>query len=155
MKDLIFSHDAQVEIQGDEVLQFVDLNNDYAIYQVIGFYEPVVYIHDYRPSGIREIKRLLETGEIDRFAHKFNVLSHVDVTKNEHGNLIIDLYPPKGAERRFMLWIAIGIRGNIPFYRYHVRHIEPLEDGKYAFIGIYKRPYKHGVHQPAPFVFSS
>jgi hypothetical protein len=137
----IFSGVARVEIQGDRVLRFDDdLTPERARYSVIGFEETPVTIFDHRPAGLRAIKEVLATGDVDQFAPQFNVPSLVEVYSLPPSGLLIVLREAEVTEPAYTLWIAIGIGDMIPVYDYVLEKMEPYGDERFALLALYRRP---------------
>lgn len=75
----IFLGCAQVAIQGERVLRFLDLTEKKVVYQIIGFEDPIITVVDYRASGLFAIQSLLDTGDLKSFAPRFNTASMVEI----------------------------------------------------------------------------
>lgn len=136
--DELFSGTAEVSIQGERVLRFLDCTGNQAKYEVIGFETVPVVIVDSRLKGLLAIQGLLETGDLHAFAPKFNHPAKVRIVQGERGEVIIQL---SDAEEYpcHILWIAVGLRDSLPVYEYEFETIAPLsqEDG-YAIIAVYQ-----------------
>lgn len=144
MSDCIFSGVAQVTIQGERVLTFLDFKKKkeekYAEYNVIGFGDQIV-IEDYRQSCLQALTQVLETGDKSSFAPQFNVPAFVTIETGPQGTFLIQLREPQeeviSLDHR--LWIAVGIEDSIPVYQYVFQQIAPLKDDRYAFLSLYQR----------------
>lgn len=135
----IFSNTAQIEIQGDRVLRFVEVNHGQAEYQVIGFDDPVITVHDHRRAGLRAITQLLDTGDLNDFAPRFNVPAHVTISDQDPSHILIELHETNDPAPAHMLWIAIGIKDCIPVYDYVFEQLVPLDSKGFAFLALYQR----------------
>jgi len=136
----LYSGLAQVSIQGDRALRFLDFTGNQARYEVIGFESVPVEIADYRIKGIQAIQELLETGDVLAFAPKFNHPASVLFTLGERGGLVIELHDTDASPRE-ILWIAIGLKDSLPVYDYLFEAITPLENEEdFALIAVY-RPF--------------
>lgn len=136
--NLAFSGNAEVIIQGERVLRFVNYFEDRAIYDVIGFDAPHITLIDYRKSGLLAIQTLLAGGELSAFAHTFNVPAHISIWVADDGNLSIELGDAEDQPISHVLWIAIGMGEDVPVYDYLFEYAVPFEDTRYAFVALYK-----------------
>lgn len=134
----IFSGPAQVAIQGERVLRFIELTGKQATYEIIGFEDPVVTVIDYRSDGLLAIQSLLETGDLKAFAPKFNKPAMIEISQDEMGKIVIELNETNVAHPNFILWVAIGIGSSIPVFEYIYENIRPLNEEKYALLAIYQ-----------------
>ena len=157
MNQLIFSGPAHLQMQGKEVLQFLDVNEIHAEYGLIGFQDHLVRVVDYRLRGLLAIQRVIETGNDSQFPTGFNFPSHVSILKLPTGDLVIELRDTDNQNPLHMLWIAIGFSDTIPNYEYVYQDKEYLsEDGSIALLSLYKRPHIHTAkHQPIYYSFSN
>jgi hypothetical protein len=151
MECMLFSKDAMVEIQGDEVLELNSLEGDHAVYQVIGFNNPLIFIRDYRTTKLKEIIQVEETGKVNGFAKSFNSIANVTISRDAN-TLFVDLNPSRSNIARFMLWITSDFGDKVPIFRYRFFKATENKNGNYRLISLYKRPYQRGVHQPVPFL---
>lgn len=131
---------AEVAIQGDEVLSFINCTQERAVYEVIGFEEPKIIIIDYRPQGINAINRLLKTKDFFEFPPIFNAPALVTIQEEDDGSVLIELNESNAGKPDKMLWIPIGIRDSIPVYKYLFERIAPLTDDTFAFIALFEIP---------------
>jgi len=125
MENLSFSQSARVEIQGDRVLRFVALDKQKAEYKTIGFDNPTITIKDYRPIGLATMAQLLETGNLQEFAPRFNTPAYVEISVQDT-DILVELHETDETTPLHTLWIAIGIEEYIPVYDYVFEHIAPL-----------------------------
>jgi len=139
---------AEIAIQGDQVLSFINCTQERAIYEVIGFDEPRIVLIDYRPHGINAIHELLETKNLHNFAPVFNTPALITLQEGDDGAILIELNEANESQPDKMLWIAIGSRDSIPLYDYLFEQINPLEDDRFAFIALFEIPDEH-QHQSA------
>lgn len=157
MNTLIFSGAAHVQMQGKEVLQFLDVDETHAEYQLLGFQDHHVRVVDYRPGGLAAIQRVIETEDDSQFPEDFNFSSHVSILQLPTSNLLIELTDTVDPNPVYMLWIAIGFSDSIPNYEYVYQDKEYLrEDGSIALLSLYKRPRIHTTKtQPTYYSFSN
>ena len=135
----LFSNTAQIEIQGDRVLRFIEVNHEQAEYQVIGFDAPVITVRDHRRVGLRAITQLLDTGNLSDFAPRFNVPAYVTISDQDSSHILIELCETNDPAPAHMLWIAIGIKDCIPVYDYVFEQLVPLGSKGFAFLALYQR----------------
>lgn len=131
---------AEVAIQGDEVLSFINCTQERGIYEVIGFEEPRVTIIDYRQQGVDAIHRLLKTKGFAEFAPAFNTPALVTIQEEDDGSVLIELNESNVGKPDKMLWIPIGIQDSIPVYKYLFERVAPLTDDTFAFIALFEIP---------------
>jgi hypothetical protein len=155
----IFSGAAHLQMQGKEVLQFVDVYETYAEYELLGFREHHIRVVDYRMEGLAAINRVIETGDDSQFPKDFNFSSHVSIIQlpNEpsNGDLLIELRDTSDSSPIYMLWIAIGFSDSIPYYDYVYQKKEYLgNDGSLALLSLYKRPFVRSTEKTQPIYYS-
>lgn len=140
MEDVIFSGPAQVEIQGPRVLEFKSLSNAEAEFEIIGLSEPKIRVLDSRPAVRRTMRAILESGKVELLAQYFNTPARVTILSPESGEMTVKLEKTRAKKPRHMLWVAIGIGEEIPYYEYKKIEIQQMEDKSYALFSLYKRP---------------
>jgi hypothetical protein len=145
----IFSNTAQIEIQGDRVLRFINANHGQAEYQVIGFDAPVITVRDHRRAGLRAIAQLLDTGNLNDFAPRFNAPAYVTISDQDSSHILIELRETNDPAPAHMLWIVVGIKDYVPVYDYIFERIVPLEDDSFSFLALYQRVLQSEVSAPA------
>ncbi|MFZ5857699.1 MAG: hypothetical protein ACOYZ6_12775 [Chloroflexota bacterium] len=131
---------AEIAIQGDQVLSFVNCTQERAVYEVIGFDEPKIIIVDYRQKPIQAIYKLLATGDAHQFAPIFNNPALITIQEDVDGTLLVELNESNGLLPDKMFWIAIGIRDSIPVYNYRFERIAPLTEDAFAFVALFDIP---------------
>ncbi len=131
---------AEVAIQGDRVLRLVNHTEERAIYEIIGFENPVITIIDFRRRGLKAISRLIKSGNLEDFAPEFNTPARLTIRYNESGISMIELNETQGEKPEHMLWIVVGLGDTLPVYDYCVESIAPLEDGSFAFVAVFTIP---------------
>ncbi len=131
---------AEISIQGERVLQFVNCTQDRAVYDVIGFHDPSITIVDYRRQGLDAIDALLETREMKEFAPKFNVPARVELQSDADGNILIELSEAGGESPAQMLWIAVGFCSAVPVYDTLFESIVALENDDFALVSLFHIP---------------
>jgi hypothetical protein len=131
---------AEISIQGERVLSFMDCEEDRAIYEVIGFKNPKITIIDYRRSGIKAIQDLLKTSKLYDFAPRFNMPAKVTIQSDEDGNVLIELDEPGEERPTQMLWIVIGLKDSIPVYDYLFEMISPTDNGAFGYVAYFNIP---------------
>ena len=82
----------------------------------------------------------MKTGEVEILAKYFNTPAHITISKASNQKIIVKLGPTQEKHPKYMLWVAIGIGDDIPYYDYQNIQIEQMEDGNYALFSLYKRP---------------
>jgi len=134
----LFSGIAHVSIQGERVLRFLNCTENQANYEVIGFEQAPVMIVDFRRNGLLAIQELLETGDLQAFAPKFNHPAEVRITSDANQQIVVELRDTDHMPT-FVLWVAIGLGNSMPVYDYFYENIIPLaEDGRFALIAVYQ-----------------
>ncbi len=140
MDDAVFSGPAQVEIQGPAVLEFVSLDKDKTEFEIIGLTNPVIHILDLRPKIRNVMRQILQDGKVEKMADEFNTPARVTISPPENGKMIVQLEPTRSKNPRHMLWVAIGIGEDIPYYDYKRVDIQKMKDKNYALFSLYMRP---------------
>jgi hypothetical protein len=140
MSENPFSGVARIELQGESALRFLKVLPDRAEYQIIGLKSPVVKVLDYRPIGLKAIRRVLKGGDSKDFPLQFNTPAQVTMHTYKPSKRQIELHETDEEMPAYTLWIAIGIKDYIPVFDYVLKQIEPMADDKFAFLSIYQRP---------------
>jgi hypothetical protein len=141
MSDFLFSKTAQVEIQGNYALNFISLNEDAAEFEIIGLADPVIKLVDKRPDVRKKMLEILKTGQVEALAAYFNKPARVKMFPLKDGKLTIHLEKTRANKLPYMLWVAIGIKGEIPYYQKPIRlQIEQFEDDTFALFYLFKKP---------------
>lgn len=151
MENLIFSKDALIEIQGEDVLQVQSILDDHVIYQVVGFNNPCIIIRDFRSEEVTKLKQSIKNEDVCNLAKSFNKQSRVSIKRNSE-SILVELHNSEAKfQPRFMLWIASEYKRVVPMFRYRIFKSVLENQGKYRLFSLYKRPYQRGKHQPVPF----
>jgi hypothetical protein len=154
MNKIIFSGPSHVEIQGDEVLRFISINPQMAVYELVSFEHIPVIIKDSRSFGLDAIKAFLDNGKLHEFAPKFNKPSQLSILEEEQGEIVIQLTETRQRNPAYMLWIAIGLQIPIPNYSFIFQSIVPYKHDKNALLSVYKRPYRKSTPTVSEAFFS-
>jgi hypothetical protein len=134
---LIFSDVVQVNIQGARVLRFLECYENYVEYEIIGFRGSVV-LRDYRQIGLNAIHSVLTTGSITQFATKFNNQAYATLYEPSDGlSLLIELRDSDESTVPHQLWIAIGLKPEIPVLDYELGFIMQIDEDSYALIALF------------------
>jgi hypothetical protein len=131
---------AEIAIQGDRVLRFVNCTQERAVYDVIGFNNPAITIVDYRQRGLDAIRALLKTGQMMNFAPEFNTPAQVEFQSDLHGNILIELNEAENEKPAQMLWIAVGFHSAIPVYDCLFETIVSLDGDKFGLATLFNIP---------------
>ena len=142
MKTPIFSGTTAVEMQGSSVLEFISLNEDQVEFKVIGISDPQIKIIDQRPKVKRSMQSILKTGNVKEVVDYLNEPARITVLPEERGEVTVKLEKTRAQKPRHMLWIAIGIGDDIPYYDYKKLEIQQMKNKRYALFSLYKRPKK-------------
>ncbi len=126
---------ALVEIQGDKVLHYVEMQKDYALYQVIGFSSPPIQIMDYRAESNAGLKKILEGEDVYTFPSVFNRPATVKIIEEE-AQITVELSEAQGQPDHF-LWVAVGMKDSIPVYDYKFRKLEFMDDNLFALFSLF------------------
>lgn len=118
----LFSNVARIEIEGVQALRLLERTGERATYRVGGFRQPII-VHDYRPAG---------DSLTQRPAH---------VTIEPAGDqLLVQLRPTQKRDARYTLWIAVGLDEFVPQNDCVYDRFDFLDDDRFAFLALYKRP---------------
>lgn len=142
MKEVLFSGPSAIFIQGIRVLRLVAREPDHAFYEVIGF-ENMLFIMDYRDSGLRAIDDILHDDQLNEFADKFNVPAFTVIEQSDQGQIFVSLYETFLEQMDYMVWIAVGLEEQIPNYDYMIEQTVPVDDDHFALFALYRRPPIH------------
>jgi hypothetical protein len=141
MNDIFFSGTAAVEIQGPCVLEFVSLDSTQAQFDIIGITDPKIRVVDLRPTVLHKMKEILKTDKLEQLAYFFNRPARVTILPSVSGQMVVRLEKTRAKNPHHMLWVAIGIEGDIPLYDYKRVQMQELGNNLYAFFAVYKRPH--------------
>ena len=128
-----------VTIQGPRVLRLIESQNNFALFDVVGF-ENQVFIQDFRYNSIKATFDLEKNNNASKFAHKFNAPAHLTLKTQPDNTLLIILEDTPIEQPENMLWIAIGLEDDLPLYNYLFEYILPFENDTLAIVAIYRRP---------------
>lgn len=138
---------SRIEIQGDAVLEVIDIGERFAKYKLIGFSRPEIFICDFRKHCLGAAKALdatkanLERWECNGFIDQFTKPALLCIKQLEDKNIVIELRNAKKENPNYMLFIAIGIKKVIiPNYNFLVKRIASFESNKKALFFIIKIP---------------
>lgn len=134
----IFSGHVQVEIQGPKVLRLLQRTMQYAKYEVVGFEEKVA-IQDSRVEGLQAIDYLEASGDATYFPDAFSSPAYAQIFSDENNVLQIHLSDTNDGEPGHILWIAIGISDEIPFYDYEFQWIELIDPNTIGMITVFSK----------------
>lgn len=137
----IFSGPAQVEIQGEIALNFISLNESQAQFEVIGITQPKIRFVDHRAAVRRKMKEVLITDKVEQLAEYINCPANITIFPPENGEIVVRLEKTRSKKPRYMLWVAVGIKGDIPLYNYKRIEMQELEENIYSLFTLYKRPH--------------
>jgi hypothetical protein len=135
-----FSGIAAVEIQGPRVLEFVSIDDKQAEFDVISLSNPRIHFVDTRPPVIKTMQAILENGKVEALKDEFNKPARVTILPPENGQITVLLEKTRAQKPRHMLWVAVGIGEEIPFYNYKKIELQQMADKNYALFSLYKRP---------------
>jgi hypothetical protein len=144
VSETIFSGTAQVEIQGQHVLEFIALDDTQAEFEVIGISGPKIKLIDSRPAVRRKMKEILKTKKVEQLAEYFNRPARITILPPESDQMIVRLEKTRAKKPRHMLWVAVGIGEDLPLYDYKRVEIQQMKDKNYALFSLYKRPRPSG-----------
>lgn len=139
MKDPIFFGTTAIEMQGSSVLEFVSLNEDQVEFKIIGISSPQIKIIDQRPDVKRSMQSILKTGNVKEVVDYLNKPARITILPEEQGQIMVKLEKTRALKPRHMLWIAIGIGEEIPYYDYKKIEIQQMNNKRYALFSLYKR----------------
>jgi hypothetical protein len=126
MSGFEFSKSGQVEIQGKYALNLISLKKSAVEFEIIGLSNPTVHLIDKRPEVKKMTTKLLETGRVEKLAQYFNKPALIRVLPSKGDKLSILLEKTRAKKPIYTLWVAVGIRGKIPYYDNYIRlQIEP------------------------------
>ena len=143
MIEPIFSGNAAVEIQGPQVLEFVSLDEKQAEFDVIGLSNPKIHVIDARPAVCNTMRAILENGKVETLADEFNKPARVTILPVQDDQIVVRLDKTRAQKPRHMLWLAIGIGEDVPYYDYKQLEIQQMNDHSYALFSLYKRPLRY------------
>lgn len=139
MHDFVFTGTAQVEIQGPRVLEFVALQDKQVEFKVIGLTNPTIKLLDSRPAVRRKMKEILKTEKVEELAEYFNRPARITILPPESGQQVVLLQKTRAKKPHHMLWVAIGVGDDIPFYDFKVFDMQEMTESSYALFSLYKR----------------
>ncbi len=138
-----FSGPAAVEIQGPQVLEFVSIDDKQAEFDVISLSNPRIHFVDTRPPVIKTMQAILENGKVETLKDEFNKPARVTILLPENGQITVRLEKTHVQKPSHMLWVAVGIGEEIPYYDYKQLEIQPMVNQTIALFSLFKRPQSH------------
>jgi hypothetical protein len=139
-KNIIYSGLTHVAIQGDAVLRILEITPKAATYELIGFESYPVVIEDYRQLSIKSVTKALQNNQLNNFVSGFNQPAYATITREDNGRINISLKETKIANPDRMLWIAIGIKDELPKYSFVFCELIPYKGEYKALLSLYRRP---------------
>jgi len=141
MTNFQFSRAVQVDIQGQYAFNFISLTAKQAEFDLIGFSNPSIKLIEKRPKVCRKIAEILSSGAVEQLAEYINRPAYVKLLINDDGKLVISLGRTRAKKIRHMLWVAIGIGPEIPYYPDYARlQAEPYEKDTFALFYLFCKP---------------
>ena len=126
----IFSSTAQVEIEGSNVIQLVDIQPDHLVYHVAGFDASPITLFDHRPTEFKALQAFLE-GDYDQlFVEEFNSPAQIDVRFTAGSAMEIILHEPNNLAPLHILWIVTSLRRPIHTNEYLFHFSSPLPNDR-------------------------
>jgi hypothetical protein len=131
---------ASIHIQGAEVLKFVSINSKEVLFDIVGLVKPKIRIIDQRLEVRNKMEEVQTTKDVDQLTDLFCNPARVSfLPSKESGEIVVQLTKTRAKKPRFMLWIATGIKGEIPYYDYQTLEIQSFKKKTYALFSLYKR----------------
>jgi hypothetical protein len=141
MSEFLFSRAAQIDIQGAYALNYVALTRQYAEFELIGFANPAIRLKDFRSSVRKIMADVLRTGKVEQLAQYFNQPALVKLYPVDSGKVTVTLEKTRAKKIRHMLWVAIGISNEIPYFHEYVRlQAEPFDKDTFALFYLFRKP---------------
>ena len=137
--DILYSVPANITIQGPRVLRLLDYQNDFALFDVVGFEEQII-IKDFRHNSIMAVIELEHNENDQNFAYEFMASAKVTIEQRPDEAIFIILEDTNVTKPDYMLWIAIGLEDNLPLYDYLIEYIAPFAQNTFAVVSLYLRP---------------
>ena len=140
MSKHIFAKSGDVEIQGKYALNLISLNRSAVEFEVIGLTNPTVHFIDKRPEVKKKTKEMLREGDLKKLATYFNKPALIRILPSPKNTLLISLEKTRAKKFDHMLWVAVGLRGKIPYFEKYIRfHIEPLRENRFSLFYLFKK----------------
>lgn len=136
----VFSSTAQIEIEGSNVIQLVDIQPDHLIYHVAGFDDAPITLIDHRPTELKVLQNFLDGHNPQRFVEQFNVPAQVSVCFGSGGTLEITLHEPRHLAPMHILWIVTGLRRPVHTDDYLFHFSAPLQGGRQVLLACSDSP---------------
>lgn len=138
-RNVIYTGNAVVECQGYNPLEVVSLNDSCVTYRVAGFNKLAVQVVDYRLPCLLAAKRAIAGDGASEFVEVFNAVAHVVVYESKK-SIRVEIRDASKRESNVILWIVVGLPGEMPIYRYIYYHLEQIDRRGYlyAMLSVYK-----------------
>ena len=134
----IFADTAMVEIQGEQALQFIGADYEYAQYQIGGLQELQVFLTDHREAGVLAFQEWAGSGETRLFLERINAPAFILVTQAGERAWMIDLYETRDISPINTLSIGVDTPMPLRIHSYDFYHDEPAGQGSYNVLAIYQ-----------------
>jgi hypothetical protein len=136
MLKTIFSGTVKLEVQGESALSLLKSDSEMNLYQLNGFDNPSILIEDYRKECKIPLESFFKNSNPSEFLSIFNSICDVDLL-NADDKVRIILHSSTNNSSELIMWSAIGIGDLIPAYDYIFWQIDPIENGLFAFWGVF------------------
>lgn len=136
-QDIFIETPVFIEIEGNEVLRFIEKDEHCVRYGIVGFPDEQVKLLDYRTKGLEAIDKVLSTERLEQFPEDFCFPSSMRLLHQGQETLIELFNLQSVAEPELMLWIATNLEEPIPDYKYQFFRVEPMADSSYSFISLF------------------
>jgi hypothetical protein len=126
----IFSSTTQIEIEGSNVIQLVDIQPDHLVYHVAGFDASPITLFDYRPTELKALQGFLDSDYDHNFVEQFNTPAQINVRLGAGSAMEITFHEPNNLAPLHILWIVTGMRRPVHTNEYLFHFSAPLPDNR-------------------------
>ena len=130
----IFSSTAQIEIEGSNVIQLIDIQPDHLVYHVAGFNASPITLFDHRPTELKALQGFLDGDYDHHFVEQFNTPAQVNVWFGAGGAMEITLHEPNSLAPLHILWIVTGPRRPVHTNDYLFHFSAPLQGDRQVLL---------------------
>jgi hypothetical protein len=135
---ILFENIVFVEAQGEHVFDLLDYGPNQAHYKVIGFNTPSLFITDFRKNVNKYLEKCIANNDYSRFAYTFSQPAKLCIKVDSKNDYWIELNDSDVTIPAYILWIVVGMSGEIPIYSCEIQEIQSNQENTSSGMLLYK-----------------
>jgi len=139
MNNLIFSGNAMVRVEGDDIMQFLTLSQGQMKFHLKGLDNRIITLLDNRTVNLWAVKRLFLSRQSTQYYHNINAPAQVSVHSNPEGDIRVELRDTFDANPLYKLMISISNQNPTSIRSYLFYRVIPLTDKQHILLALSQR----------------